>query len=288
MAQALSTPTRLSTFASWRSNVTPTLAVSLVVIAAWAILIVFAPLVARWDPFTQDLSIRLSPPSLAHLFGTDQLGRDVFARVLYGGRTSLPAAIAVVLVGSLFGTALGAVAGFASRWIDEALMRLTDIFLAFPVVVLAMAVSAALGPGLIHGVLALIVVWWPQYARVARGMVLEIKAREYVSASRAAGRRGAGILLRVIMPNALPPLLVMAAVDIGRATLMFALLSFLGLGAVPPAPEWGYMVSEGSQVPDSWWVATSPALAILTLVFAFNLAGDSIRDAMDPWLRGRR
>jgi peptide/nickel transport system permease protein len=269
-------------------NVTPTLVVSLTIIGAWAFLSLFAPLVARYDPLAQQISIALRAPSFAHLFGTDQLGRDVFARVVYGGRTTLPAAMAVVAIGSVFGTFLGAIAGYSRRWIDEFVMRLTDIFLAFPVVILAMAVAGALGPGVFHGLIALAIAWWPNYARVARGMVREIKVREYVVASRAAGRQSGSILLRVILPNALPPLLVMTAVDTGRAILMFAVLSFLGLGATPPAPDWGYMAAEGAQAPDSWWIATAPALAILSLVFAFNFAGDSVRDAMDPLLRGRR
>jgi peptide/nickel transport system permease protein len=167
-------------------------------------------------------------------------------------------------------------------------MRFTDIFLAFPVFILAMAVAGALGPGIYHGLIALAIAWWPNYARVARGIVREIKVREYVVAARAAGWRSNSVVLRVILPNALPPLLVMAAVDIGRAILMFSVLSFLGLGAVPPSPDWGYMVAEGSQAPDSWWIATAPALAILSLVFAFNFLGDSVRDDMDPLLRGRR
>jgi peptide/nickel transport system permease protein len=162
------------------------------------------------------------------------------------------------------------------------------MFLAFPVLVLAMAVAAALGASLLHGAIALAAVWWPAYVRVTRGMVLEIKGRDYVTASRSAGRHPFGILTGVIMPNVLPSLLVMAAVDVGRAILMFSMLSFLGLGAKPPDPEWGSMVANGAQYMDQWWVATFPGLSILSLVFAFNLAGDSIRDAMDPWVQGRR
>lgn len=267
---------------------TPTRVISLGIIATWTVLSLLAPLVARANPLTPDITNTLSPPSWMHLFGTDQLGRDVFARVLYGGRTSIPAAIGVVGIGFVVGTLLGAIAGYSGRWVDEFVMRLTDIFLAFPVFILAMAVAGALGPGIFHGLIALAIAWWPNYARVARGMVREIKAREYVVAARAAGWRSRSVVLRVILPNALPPLLVMAAVDIGRAILMFSVLSFLGLGAVPPSPDWGYMVAEGSQSPDSWWIAMAPALAILSLVFAFNFFGDSVRDEMDPLLRGRR
>jgi len=270
------------------SGHSPLVFISVVVVAAWIVLAALAPVFTHADPLAQDIAHRIQPPSLTHLFGTDQLGRDMFSRVIYGARISLPAAAIVVVVGFVVGTTLGAVAGFAGGVLDELLMRITDMVLAFPIIILAMAVAAALGAGLIHGVIALAAIWWPQYARVCRGLVLELKSKEYVVASRAAGRRPSSILLRVVLPNALPALLVMAAIDVGRAILNFAMLSFLGLGAKPPDPEWGSMVASGAQVMDQWWVAATPALAILSLVFAFNLAGDSIRDAMDPWLRGRR
>jgi len=266
----------------------PQLAISLAIILLSMMAIAGAGVLAPASPLTQHVVDRLEPPSLAHLFGTDQLGRDVFSRVLYGGRTSVPAAIAVVVMGSTLGTALGALAGYGGRLTDEVVMRLTDMMLAFPVLVLAMAVAAALGASLAHGVIALTAVWWPQYVRVCRGLVLDLREREYVTASKASGRTSTSILLRVILPNALPTLLVMAAIDIGRAILNFSILSFLGLGARPPDPEWGSMVSSGAEVMDQWWVATFPGLTILLLVFGFNLLGDSIRDALDPWVGGRR
>lgn len=264
------------------------LAVALFVIALFAALIVLAPVLGLPDPLHQHLEDRLLPPGTDHFFGTDQLGRDVLSRVLSGGRTSLPAAVAVVAIGFTVGTLVGSVAGFLGGAVDQVLSRVTDMFFAFPVLVLAMAVAAALGASLVNGVIALAVVWWMPYMRVSRGMVLDLKNRDYVVASRAAGRRRFGILARVIMPNVLPALLVMAALDVGRAVLMFAMLSFLGLGAKPPAPEWGSMVANGATVMEQWWVSTFPGLAILVLVFAFNLLGDSIRDALDPWVRGRR
>ena len=262
--------------------------ISLSIILIFVLAILFAGVLAPYSPIAQHVLDRLQPPSLAHLFGTDQLGRDVFSRVLYGGRASVPAAFIVVLVGASFGTLIGAIAGYGGRLIDELIMRVTDMFLAFPILVLAMAVAAALGASLWHGIIALTVVWWPQYVRVCRSIVLELRDKEFVEAARMAGRRTGSILFRVIMPNALPALLVMAAVDIGRAILNFATLSFLGLGARPPIPEWGAMVSDGASVMDQWWVATFPGLAILCLVFAFNLLGDSVRDALDPWVGGRR
>jgi peptide/nickel transport system permease protein len=190
------------------------------------------------------------------VFGTDQLGRDVFSSMLYGGRESLPAAVTAVTLGFLIGTALGAIAGYRGGLLDDIVMRFTDMVLGFPLIVLAMAVAAALGASVGHGILALAAVWWPPYVRVCRALVLELSNKEYVIASRAAGRRPVGILTRVILPNAPPALLVMAAIDIGRAILSFSILGFLGLGAQPPEPEWGAMVWTGAAVMDDWWVAT--------------------------------
>ena len=264
------------------------LIVSLAIILVFVLAIAFAGVLAPYSPVVQHVLDRLQPPSFSHPFGTDQLGRDVFSRVLYGGRASVPAALVVVAVGASIGTLIGAIAGYGGRVVDEVVMRITDMVLAFPVLVLAMAVAAALGASLVHGIIALTAVWWPQYVRVCRGIELELRDKEFVEAARAAGRRTTAILFRVILPNALPALLVMAAVDIGRAILNFATLSFLGLGARPPIPEWGAMVSDGASVMDQWWVAGFPGLAILCLVFAFNLLGDSVRDALDPWVGGRR
>jgi peptide/nickel transport system permease protein len=271
-----------------RARRDPQLTISVAIILVCMLAIAGAPILAPASPLAQHIVDRLQPPSLAHPFGTDQLGRDVFSRILYGGRASAPAAIAVVVMGASLGTALGGLAGYGGRVADEVVMRLTDMMLAFPVLVLAMAVAAALGASLAHGVIALTAVWWPQYVRVCRGLVLDLREREYVTASKASGRTSTAILLRVILPNALPTLLVMAAIDIGRAILNFSILSFLGLGARPPDPELGSMVTSGAEVMDQWWVATFPGLSILCVVFAFNLLGDSIRDAMDPWVGGRR
>jgi len=264
------------------------LLVGVAIVATWTVLIAGAPLFTKYDPLAQQIALRLEPPSSTHWFGTDQLGRDVFARVLYGGRESLPGAVIVVALGFLIGVTLGAVAGYRRGLIDDLVMRLTDIVLGFPLIVLAMAFAAALGASLAHGIVALAAVWWPPYVRVSRALVLELNNKEYVVASRAAGRPPTSILMRVILPNALPALLVMAAIDIGRAILSFAILGFLGLGAQAPQPEWGAMVSTGAAVMDDWWVAAFPALPIMTLAFACNLIGDSIRDALDPWAAGRR
>jgi len=285
----LAAPSRLRRFAAGVGQLhNAELLVGLAIIATWTILVAAAPLLTKVDPLAQQITLRLQPPSPVHWFGTDQLGRDVFARVLYGGRQSLPAAVIVVALGFLIGSSLGAIAGYCGGLVDDVVMRFTDMVLGFPLIVLAMAVAAALGASLWHGIIALAAVWWPAYVRVCRALVLELNNKEYVVASRAAGRRPAGILTRVILPNALPALLVMAAIDVGRAILVFSILGFLGLGAQPPQPEWGAMVSTGAAVMDDWWVAAFPALPILTLAFASNLIGDSIRDALDPWVGGRR
>ncbi len=275
-----------TTAARWLS--TGEMTVGVIIIIAWTVLIAAAPLITRFDPIQQNIMVRLRPPSAVHWFGTDQLGRDLFSRVLYGGRESLPAAVIVVAVGFLLGVSLGAIAGYRRGFLDDVVMRFTDMMMGFPLIILAMAVAAALGASLLHGIIALAAVWWPPYVRVCRALVLDLNTKEYVVASRAAGRTPTGILLRVILPNALPALLVMAAIDVGRAILSFAILGFLGLGAQPPHPEWGAMVSTGASVMDDWWVATFPAMPVLTLAFAFNLIGDSIRDALDPWVGGRR
>jgi len=280
---------RLSTTGRWLSGQLhdPQMVVGLVIVLLYAILAATAHWWVGIDPLKQDLAIALQPPSRLHLFGTDELGRDVFSRVIYGARVSIPAAFAVILCGSTIGTTLGALAGFVGGAVDEVILRTTDMILAFPVLVLTIAVGAAFGPSVIHGVVALIAVWWPQYVRVSRGLVLDHKTRGYVAASIAGGSRPHVVLFRVILPNVFPTIGAMAAIDVGRAILLFSILGFVGVGARPPTPEWGSMVAEGATVFDQWWVASFPALAILILVFAFNLIGDALRDVMDPWAAGR-
>ncbi len=191
----------------------------------------------------------------------------------------------MVVVALGVGGLIGAVAGFGPGWLDGLLMRLTEIVMAFPIIILAMTIAAALGPGLDHAVVALVAVSWPRYARVIRGLVMSVKENEYVQASRAMGGTEAHILARVVLPNCLAPAVVMATLDLGNAILTFAGLSFLGLGSPPPAPEWGAMVAAGTQSFDQWWVSAFPGAAILTLVMAFNFIGDGVRDALDPRLR---
>ncbi len=204
---------------------------------------------------------------------------------MYGGRISIPAALAVVIVAGTIGTLVGAIAGFVGGALEEGFMRLTDVFMAFPTIILAMAIAAALGPNVSNAIIAMVVVWWPNYARIVRSLVLSIKENEYVSASRSIGATEMRILWRVVLPNSIAPVLVMSTLDLGNAILVFAGLSFLGLGPEPSTPEWGRMISDGIAFFDQWWMSAFPGLAIFTIVMAFNFVGDGLRDALDPRLR---
>lgn len=256
------------------------------VIVVWAILAVLAPAIAPFQPDSVDVLVRLHGPSLGHLFGTDELGRDVFSRVIYGARSSLPAGLIVVAAGGLVGTLYGGMAAYVGGLVDEAMMRIADVVLAFPPLIIAMAIASALGIGMTNAILSMVVVWWPQYARLSRGLVLAQRSQEYVQAARVLGYPPARILLRHIFPNALGPLIVLLTLDVGNAIITFAALSFLGLGVVPPTPEWGAMVASGRSLIAQWWVASFPGFAIFSVVLGFNFLGDGIRDWLDP--RGRR
>ena len=264
----------------------PLIIVGIAVIIIWVVLALFAPLITSYGPLQQNIVHRLEGPESGHPFGTDDLGRDVLSRVLYGAQVSLPLGAILVTVGGLFGTLVGTIAGYMGGVLDEALMRVTDLIFAFPTIIIAMAVAAALGPGLEHAVLAILIVWWPSYARLARAMVLTVSQEEYVTAARAVGLSTPRLLLSHIVRNAMGPIVVLATLDVGNAILTFSGLSFLGLGATPPAAEWGSMVSTGAQEFDQWWLGVFPGLAIWTVVLAFNLLGDGLRDALDP--RGRQ
>jgi peptide/nickel transport system permease protein len=258
-----------------------------VIIALWTVLAIFAPLVSPYNPNAVALQGRLLAPSMAHWMGTDALGRDVATRVLFGARVSMSVGFVVVLVGGLFGTMLGAVAAYARGFAEEALMRVTDLVFCFPPIILAMAIAAALGIGTTNTVIAMLVVWWPKFARLARSLVITQRALEYVEAAQSIGFGPTHILLRQIIPNAVGPLIVLVTLDLGNAILVFAGLSFLGLGVVPPTAEWGAMVAEGRELVQQWWVATFPGLAILTVVMGFNFVGDGLRDWLDPHARSR-
>src|SRR5215212_2178462 len=266
-----------------RSN--PLSLLGLVLVIITFVLVVAAPLISPYDPLEQNIRNRMQPPGGAYLFGTDGFGRDILSRVLYGGRLSLPLALVVVVSASVVGTLAGAFAGYRGGVIDEIVMRFADLVLAFPSIILAMAVVAALGGSMTNSVIAVAIVHWPRYARIVRSLVLGIKQLEYVTAARALAASDTRILFRAVLPNALAPTLVMATLEIGGTILTLASLSFLGLGSPPPTPEWGKMVAEGAGAFDQWWIGTFPGLAILVVVMGFNFLGDGIRDALDPRLR---
>lgn len=267
---------------AWR---TPMAVVGITVIIGWFLIAVFVPVIAPYDPLAQAFD-RLQAPSGAHWFGTDALGRDVLTRTLYGARVSLPLALILVLASALLGSVLGACAGYFGRAFDEIIMRFSDLVFAFPTIILAMIVAASLGPSLTNAVIALLIVSWPSYARVMRSMVLGARSREYVIAGRLLGFGAFTTLRRDILPNVAAPVLVLATLDFGNAILLLSGLSFLGLGATPPTPEWGAMVADGVQQFSSWWIAAFPGLAIFTVVMAFNFLGDAMRDALDPRTAG--
>jgi len=256
------------------------------IILIWAVVAIAAPIVAPYDAMVQRIEDRLSSPSPKHLFGTDELGRDVFSRVVYGARISLPVGLLVVLFATLVGALVGALAGYIGGIFDLLIMRLADITLAFPSIVLALAIAAALGPSLKNALIAMILVWWPEYSRLMRGQVLSVKNDEYVAAARVLGASDGRILVRHIIPNTLAPIIVKASLDAGSAILTIAALSFIGLGAVPPTPEWGAMISMGRFKFYQWWLTTFPGLAVLTVVLGFNFLGDGVRDAFDPRMGG--
>jgi len=263
----------------------PLMVGGLVICILWFAMSLVPNLVAPYGPLEQNIRERLQPPSASHFFGTDQLGRDVLSRVLYGGRISLPAGLLVVVSAAIVGTAMGSVAGYTGGAWDETLMRITEVFMSFPIIILAMAITAALGPSTINAVVAMVVVWWPNYARIVRSLVLSVKANEYVQAARAIGASRAYILFRTILPNCVAPAVVMATLDIGNAILIFASLSFLGLGPEPSAAEWGRMVADGIDYFDQWWLSAFPGIAIFTVILSFNLVGDGLRDLIDPRTR---
>ena len=263
---------------AWRQ---PLAVAGAIVALAWFLVAVLAPLLAPYGPLEQSF-VPFASPSGVHPFGTDELGRDVLSRVIYGARISLPLGLLLVVLAATIGGVLGAIAGYLHGWVDGAVMRTTDLVFAFPAIILAMVVTAALGPGLTNAVLALVIVSWPSYARVVRGLVLSVGDTEYVWASRLLGTSARRALVRDVLPNVAGPVLVLATLDIGTAILLLSGLSFLGLGAQPPDPEWGSMVATGTQFFQFWWMGTFPGLAIFTVVLAFNFLGDSLRDIFDP------
>ena len=252
-----------------------------VIAVGWLGVAIFAPFIAPHDPLAQTFAPSQSP-SGAHLFGTDELGRDVLSRVIYGSRVSVPVALLLVSLAALIGGLVGGLAGYFRGLVDGFSMRVVDLVFAFPPIILAMVVAAVLGRGLRNAALAIVVVAWPSYARVVRGLVLSVGDSEYVESARLLGSSARRTLFRDVLPNVAGPVLVLATLDLANAILLLSGLSFLGLGAQPPQAEWGSMVADGAQYFQWWWIGTFPGLAIFTAVLAFNFLGDSLRDLFDP------
>ena len=251
----------------------------------WILAAALAPVIAPYDPIAQDLTMRLKAPSASHWFGTDNFGRDIFSRVIYGGRYSLLAGCLSVVIAGIIGTFYGALAGYAGGWLDNVMMRFSEMILSFPSLILAMIINAVMGSNLFNTMFALVIVSWPTYARLMRSVVLSVKENEYINAAEALGASRLRILLKEIIPNSVSSVLIMATTDIGNKILMFSTLSFLGLGSAPPTPEWGMMVSDGVDYFNKFWVAGFPGLAIFTMAVGANFIGDGLRDLLDPKLR---
>ena len=256
----------------------------LVIVAILLVVAAFAPLIAPHDPLTQDLSRRLLPPGTpGNLLGTDDFGRDILSRIIYGARITLYIIALVAVTAPVLGLLIGTVAGYFGGWIDAVLMRLTDIFLAFPRLILALALVAVLGPGIENAVLAIALTAWPPYARVARAETLTVRSSDYIAAIRLQGASSARIIAGHVVPMCLPSVIIRVTLDMAGVILIAAGLGFLGLGVLPPTPEWGLMISSGRKyLFEQWWVATMPGLAIFIVSLGFNLLGDGLRDVLDP------
>jgi peptide/nickel transport system permease protein len=260
--------------------------VGLVIAAILVFTAIFAPFLAPYNPYTVALDQRLQPPGGAHLLGTDELGRDILSRLIYGARVALWVGIVTVVLAGALGISGGLVAGYLGGSWDAVIMRLVDVFLAFPVIILAIAIVAVRGPGLTNVLIALALVYWTSYARVSRGTVLLLREEEYTWAARTLGASPRRIMVRHLLPNAIAPLVVLASLGMGNAILAEAALSFLGLGIQPPEASWGSMLNTGMQfLRDASFLSTFPGLAIFITVLGFNLLGDGLRDALDPRMR---
>ena len=271
-------------YAGWRTFASNRLAmVGLAIVLALVTVAVLADGIAPYPPTVGELSQRLLPPSAAHFFGTDDQGRDIFSRLLHGSRITLYVVALVAVLAAPVGLLVGTAAGYAGGWLDAVLMRITDIFLAFPRLILALAFVAALGPGIENAVIAIAITSWPPYARIARAETLSIRQADYISAVKLLGASPLRIVLRHVMPLCVPSVIVRVTLDMAGIILTAAGLGFLGLGAQPPMPEWGAMIAAGrAYVLDQWWVAAAPGAAIFIVSLGFNLLGDGLRDALDP------
>lgn len=251
----------------------------------WALVAILVPLIPSLDPLTLDVNQSFRPPSGQHWFGTDELGRDVFARVLYGSRVSITCGLITVLISFVVGVFFGGLAGYVGGVVDDVMMRFSEMIQSFPPLILAMVIATALGPNISNSVLAMAIIWWPNYARLTRSIVISIKENDYVTASRVLGASHTRILGKELLPNSVGSMVVMCTLDLGNAILMFSGLSFLGLGVQFPTPEWGAMVSDGIRDSAKWWVSTFPGLSIFSVAIGANFIGDGLRDYLDPKMR---
>lgn len=264
----------------------PSAVIGLALVAAYLIVALFAGALAPYSPTEQHAPDRLQEPNAKYLLGTDEFGRDILSRLMHGATNSLRIALLAVALATLVGTTIGMLSGYAGGWADNAVMRVMDLFFAFPAILLALSIVAALGPGANNTILAIAIVYTPIFARVARGPVLALKEMEFVSAARCIGSNHARILTRHILPNMVAPIIVQVSLALSWAMLTEAALSFLGLGTQPPQPSWGSMLSESRKMMEiAPWMAISPGLAIMLGVLGFNLLGDGLRDALDPRLK---
>ena len=278
------------TFLSWlRFRRNPLAMIGLGISLALILMSIFAPLLAPYDPIAQSLPDRLLPPlTPGHWMGTDDFGRDIYSRILFGSRITLYIVLLVILTAPVVGLIIGTVAGYFGGWVDAILMRITDIFLAFPKLILALALVAVLGPGMVNAVLAIAVTSWPPYARVARAETLTVRNSDYIAATRLQGASALRLIWGHVMPMCLPSVIIRVTLDMAGVILTAAGLGFLGLGVQPPLPEWGLMISAGRKfLFEQWWVATMPGLAIFIVSLGFNLLGDGLRDVLDPRSAGK-
>lgn len=264
----------------------PSAVAGFIVITAMALMAFSAPYLAPYDPIRIDLKARLSPPSKDHIFGTDELGRDILSRIMYGARISLRIGVLVILISGGLGALIGGVSGYVGKGSDNIIMRIMDVVLSFPPLVLAMALAAAMGPNLNNAILAVAFVMIPKFARMVRGEALVVKEKQFIAAARSSGAGSLWIIVHHVVPNCLSSVIVLATLILGETILIAASLSFIGLGAQPPSPEWGAMISVGRKfLMDQWWYATFPGLFILLTVIGFNIFGDALRDILDPRIR---
>jgi peptide/nickel transport system permease protein len=264
----------------------PSAVAGFIVITVMVLMAFSAPYLAPYDPIRIDLKARLSPPSMDHIFGTDELGRDILSRIMHGARISLRIGVLVILISGGLGALIGGVSGYVGKGSDNIIMRIMDVILSFPPLVLAMALAAAMGPNLNNAILAVAFVMIPKFARMVRGEALVVKEKQFIAAARSSGAGSIWIIVHHVVPNCLSSVIVLATLILGETILIAASLSFIGLGAQPPSPEWGAMISVGRKfLMDQWWYATFPGLFILLTVIGFNIFGDALRDILDPRIR---